>query len=248
MMNALNRATQLFTKIMFVNGSVLFSMSLQRLVLFLVVVRHWLFGADGLTVAMSFINGARFDLCVLGFFNIPVLFIVWGLSTDAVANSSNKVVQFLRAWILWIYIGVTTLIIHILGLFDMMFFAANTRRWTYFDWQEAGFGFIGKVATSWGVLFTFGVIMLFVLLWLFRCIFTLYKVRLDSVALENLKYRESKLALIVLGALAPLFITALAARGTWTPHHINIEHAQVSQIQALNQMTLSPVWAFDKKF
>lgn len=248
MMNALNRSTQLFTKIMFVNGSVLFSMSLQRFVLFLVVVRHWLFGADGLTVAMSFINGARFDLCVLGFVNIPVLFIVWGMSTDRVANSSSKIVQWLRGWILWIYFGVTTLAIHILGLFDMMFFAASNHRWTYYDWQELGFSFIGKVAAAWGALFTLGVVMLFVMLWLFRCIFTLYKVRLDSVALENLKYRESKAALVVLGVLLPLLITALAARGTWTPHHINIEHAQVSQIQALNQMTLSPVWAFDKKF
>lgn len=248
MMNALNRSTQLFTKLMFVNGSVLFSMSLQRLVLFLIVVRHWLFGADGLTIAMSFINGARFDLCVLGFINIPLLFIVWGLSTDYMNNTSNKFLQWIRRWIVWIYVAVTTLAIHLLGLFDLMFFAANSHRWTYYDWQESGFGFISKVVTAWGGLFTFGVIMLFIMLWLFRSIFTLYKVRMNEIDLAKLKYASSMGALVATGVLIPLFITALAARGTWTAHHINIEHAQVSQIQALNQMTLSPVWAFDKKF
>jgi len=248
MMNALNRSTQIFTKLMIVNGSVLFSMSLQRLVLFLVVVRHWLFGADGLTIAMSFINGARFDLCVLGFINLPVLFIVWGISTDAVVNSQNKFVQLFRRWILWIYFGVTTLIIHMLGLFDMMFFAANNHRWTYYDWQESGFSFFEKVASAWSGLFTFGVIMLFIMLWLFRSIFTLYKVQLGSVSLEHLKFSESKGALVATGLLIPLFIVALAARGTWTAHHIGMEHSQISAVQALNQMTLSPVWAFDKKF
>jgi hypothetical protein len=248
MMNALNRSTQIFTKLMFVNGSVFFSMSLQRLVLFLVVVRHWLFGADGLTITMSFVNGARFDLCVLGFMNLPVLVIVWVMSTDFVVNSSNKVVQFFRSWILWIYFGVTTLVIHVLGLLDMMFFAANNHRWTYYDWQESGLGFVSTVAQSWGGLFTISVVILFLMLWLFRCIFTLYKVKLDSVSLENLKHRESKAALVGTGLVLPLFITALAARGTWTAHHINIEHARVSQLQVLNQMTLSPVWAFDKKF
>ncbi len=248
MMNALNRSTQIFTKLMYVNGSVLFSMSLQRFVLFLIVVRHWLFGADGLTIAMGFINGARFDLCVLGFLNLPVLFIVWILSTDKVTNSTSKLVQLLRRWVLWIYFGVTTLIIHALGLFDLMFFTANRHRWTYYDWQDSGLSFVGEVASGWGGLFTFGVIMLFIVLWLFRSIFTLYKVQLNSVSLGKLKANESKAALVATGFLLPLFITALAARGTWTAHHINIEHSEISGVQALNQMTLSPVWAFDKKF
>lgn len=248
MMNALNRASQVFTKLMFFNGSVLFSMTLQRLVLFLVVVRHWLFGADGFTVMMSFITGARFDLCVLGFMNIPVLLMVWAMSTDAVVTSPSLVVQFLRRWLLWIYLVVTTLIIHMLGLLDMMFFAANNHRWTYFDLQETGFSFLSKVVGAWGGVFTFGVVILFVMLWALRCVFTLYKLQLLETPLENLKYRESKAALIVIGVVLPLFVTALAARGTWTPHHIALEHSEVSQNQSLNQMTLSPVWAFDKKF
>ena len=248
MVNVLNRSTQLFTKLMFFNGSVLFSMTLQRIILFLVVVRHWLFGADGMTVAMSFINGARFDLCVLGFFNIPVLFIVWGISTDLMVNTSSRFLQFLRHWILWIYLAMTTLTIHALGLLDMMFFAANNHRWTYYDWQAMGFSFVNKVFSSWGGLFTLGVVALFLILWLFRCILTLHKVQLHTVSLGSEKIKGSMAALVATGILIPLFVTALAARGTWTAHHINIEHSQVSQNQILNQMTLSPVWAFDKKF
>jgi hypothetical protein len=230
------------------NGSVLFSMSLQRLVLFLVVVRHWIFGADGLTVATSFINGARFDLCILGFINIPVLFITWAISTDLMVNTPNKAVQFLRKWILWVYLGVTTLAIHALGLLDMMFFAVNSHRWTYYDWQETGFSFFAKVASAWGGFFTFGVISLFVILWIVRGIFTLYKLQLNITPLKNSKFEKSKAILWAMGFVLPLFVVALSARGTWTAHHLNIEHAEVSQIQALNQMTLSPVWAFDKKF
>jgi len=248
LINVLRRSRQIYIKLMVFNGSVLLSMSLQRLVLFLVVVRHWIFGAGGLTVASSFSNGARFDLCVLGFINIPVLFITWAISTDFMANTPNKTLQFLRKWILWIYLGVTSLIIHALGLFDMMFFAANGHRWTYYDWQESGFSFFGKQAGAWGVLFTFGVTALFLILWAFRCIFTLYKLKLQAIALEQTNFGESKAALLMTGFLLPLFAIALAARGTWTAHHLNIEHAEVSQIQALNQMTLSPVWAFDKKF
>jgi hypothetical protein len=163
-------------------------------------------------------------------------------------NTPNRILQSLRKWTLWIYLGTTTLVIHVLGLFDMMFFAANGHRWTYFDWQESGLLFLGKIASAWGGLFTFGVTALFLLLWIFRCIFTLYKLQPQATPLEETKFGKSKAALLVTGFLLPLFVVALAARGTWTAHHINIEHAEVSQIQALNQMTLSPVWAFDKKF
>ncbi|HEY8270376.1 MAG TPA: hypothetical protein VIG33_05765 [Pseudobdellovibrionaceae bacterium] len=252
-MNALNRSSQLFARLMVFNGSILFSMSLQRLVLFLVVIRHWVFGVDGLTIGTSFINGVRFDLCVLGFLNIPVLFFTWAVSTDFIANTQNKVLQFLQQWMLWIYLTMTTLIIHVLGLLDLMFFAANGHRWTYYDWQESGLSFFGKMWSAWGVFFTFGVIFLFLILWTSRSLFTLYKLKLQGELLARLplmkgRLSTSKSALIAVGFLLPLFVVALAARGTWTPHHINKEHAEVSQIQALNQMTLSPIWAFDKKF
>jgi hypothetical protein len=247
LMNALDRSSQIFIKLMIFNGSVLFSMSLQRLVLFLIVVRHWIFGADGLTIASSFINGARFDLCVLGFINIPVLFITWAISSDFFVNTSSKSLQFLRKWILGIYLGLATLAIHVLGLFDMMFFAANSHRWTNYDWHESGFSFFSKVSSAWGGLFTFGVICMFLILWISRCVFTLYKLYFQGQP-ENGRLGKSRVVLLMTGFLLPIFILASAARGTWTPHHLNIEHSEVSQIQALNQMTLSPIWAFDKKF
>ncbi|MGZ3744623.1 MAG: hypothetical protein ACXWRE_00875 [Pseudobdellovibrionaceae bacterium] len=254
-MDILNRSSQLFIKLMAFSASVLFSMSLQRLVLFTLVVRHWIFGADGLTIATSFMNGLRFDLCVLGFINIPVLFFTWIISSEFMVKTSSKVLQFGRQWLLWIYLSVVTLLIHLLGFFDLMFFAANSHRWTYYDWQESGLSFVGQVMNLWGGIFTFAVSFLFLTLWISRCIFTLYKLGLQGNRSgqplsppASKKFGDSKLALLTSGLVLPLLIVALAARGTWTAHHINIEHAEISQIQALNQMTLSPIWAFDKKF
>lgn len=235
-------------KLLAFNGSVLFAMSLQRLVLFLVVVRHWLFGADGFTIASSFVMGLRFDLCVLGFINIPVLLLTWVISTDSVANSSNKALRFFRQWSLVIYLGVTTFIIHLLGMLDLMYFASAGRRWTYYDWQGSGLSFISQVSGKWGFVFTTGVVVLFVFLWVFRCLMQLYRVQLQKMPLQSERLAQSKALLILFGAVLPFFIVALAARGTWTAHHINAEHAEVSQNPALNQMALSPVWAFDKKF
>ena len=248
MKNTLNRSVDLFRKILFFNASVLFAMTLQRLVLFLVVVRHWLFGADGFTMASSFGAGLRFDLCVLGFLNIPVLFFVWLISSERVVKSSLQPVPLFRKWGLAVYLALTTLAIHVLALFDMMYFAGNGRRWTYSDWQETGLSFVTQVGGKWGALFTTGVVLLFLLLWVFRCLHSLYRVRIYNVNEEPLKFAHSMPAMIFLGIVLPIFIVALAARGTWTAHHINIQDAQVSPNQALNHLALSPAWAFDKKF
>ncbi|WP_413289732.1 hypothetical protein [Bdellovibrio sp. HCB337] len=247
-MNALNRSSQIFMKLLAFNGSVLFAMTLQRLVLFLVVVRHWLFGADGVTIASSFVMGLRFDLCVLGFINIPLLFVTWAICSDYFVNSQNKFVQFFRKWSLGIYLAITTFVIHLLGMLDLMYFAGNGRRWTYYDWQKSGLDFVSQISEKWGFVFTTGVVVLFIFLWAFRCMVQLYRAELQKTPLQSERLAQSKVLLILLGVVLPFFVVALAARGTWTAHHINAEHAEVSQNPALNQLTLSPVWAFDKKF
>lgn len=239
----------MFKSLAIFNGSLLLSMFLQRLVLFLLVVRHWVFDADGVSIGMSFFNGSRFDLCVLGFINIPVLFFTWWVSSDAMGRTENPVLKWLRRWALWTYLGFASLAIHVLGLLDLMFFAANHQRWTYFNWQEGGLAFISRAASAWGGVFTLGVVGLFLMLWVFRSLFVLYKLQIHLVPEPKESLGKSTGLLVFTGLILPFFVTALAARGTWTAHHINMEHAQqVSDNSALVQMALSPVWAFDKKF
>ena len=84
------------------------------------------------------------------------------------------------------------------------------------------------------------------MLWVFRCIFILFRVQLHVQDLLQGQLKPG--TLVVRGAIAPIFITALAARGTVSAHHLGMEHAEVSQVQSLNQLALSPLWAFDKKF
>ena len=245
-MQILNRSYQIFAKLMVFNGSLLFAMSLQRLVLFLVVVRHWVFGASSNVIAETFFAGLRFDLCVLAFLNIPSLLIVWWISSDSAVHSKNSMLRFLRKWILWIYIGTASLLIHVVGMFDLMFFATSGHRWNYFDWQKQGFDFFVTVVSKWGSFFTGGIIAFFLLLWVFRSVFILFRVQLHTVDVPP--GRENVARDVFLGLVLPIFLVALAARGTLTPHHLGREHAEVSQSQELNQLALSPLWAFDKKF
>lgn len=245
-MQVLNRSYQIFRKLLIFNGSVLFSMSLQRLVLFLIVVRHWTFAASAGTLVETFVAGIRFDLCVLAFINIPVLFVTWWICSDQMLQTKNPILNFLRKWSLWIYLGGTTLVIHVFGLLDLMFFATSGHRWTYADWQSAGVEFFGTVATRWGSLFTGGVVAFFLMLWVFRCLFILFRVQLhvSDLPTDQLKLWPQ----IMRGVVVPVFILALAARGTVTAHHLGFEHAEISSVQGLNQLALSPIWAFDKKF
>ena len=245
-MQVLNRSYQIFQRLFLFNSSVLLAMSLHRLVLFLVVVRHWSFGSSTQTYIDTFVAGIRFDLCVLGFMNIPVLFIVWWICTDAMIQTRRPILKVLRKWSLWIYLGATTLIIHISAMLDLMYFATSGHRWTYSDWQSSGLDFFGTGASRWGSLFTSGIVAFFVVLWVFRCIFILFRVQLNVLDLpkEQLKLCQQALR----GAIIPLFIVTLAARGTFTAHHLNLKHAEVSQVVSLNQLALSPIWAFDKKF
>jgi hypothetical protein len=245
-MNTMNRSYQLFKKILVFNGSVLFAMTLQRLVLYLVVVRHWLFGAESPEVIQSFAVGIRFDLCVLGFMNIPVLFLMWWVCSNMMTKTDNKVFVFIRRWSLWIYFGVTTLVIHLLAMLDLMYFASNGHRWTYYDWEKSGLDFFFTTVQRWGALFTGGIIAFFLLLWVFRSLFVLFRIQMHTT--DSASEKKSLAIEVLRGIVAPVFLVALAARGTLTAHHLGMEHSEVSHVQALNELALSPVWAFDKKF
>ena len=51
---------------------------------------------------------------------------------------------------------------------------------------------------------------------------------------------------VVWRILLPLILIFLAARGSVMPHHLALEHSQVSANKELNEMALNAVWCFDK--
>ena len=51
---------------------------------------------------------------------------------------------------------------------------------------------------------------------------------------------------IVLRILLPFILVFLAARGTVEPHHLALEHSEVSSNTSINEMALNAVWCFDK--
>ncbi len=90
--------------------------------------------------------------------------------------------------------------------------------------------------------------------WIF-CIITLLLFSLGYMLVKSLKFGEWKDEYspqigsrfeIALRIVIPLIVVILAARGTVEPHHLALEHSEVSNSKPINEMALNAVWCFDK--
>ncbi len=180
----------------------------------------------------AFFVGIRFDILVLGFFWIPVfvLTLLWSLFQEA-----EKI--FVPLKIYWVLL---VLLILDLSWVDLFWFASRGDRLNHELFQvnpwvalSTGWLILGaKVSWLVTIVMTVSGLMLTVLI---------FKAKMQTVALPS----HSKLQ--ITGKLFLVFLMiALAARGTWTPHHLNIEHAQVSDNSLINKIPLNPVWNLDK--
>jgi hypothetical protein len=180
---------------------------------------------------LAFFTGFRFDLLVMGFFWIPIVVITW-LST--LFMSPRKLFFF---WKLYFVIGI--LIIFDLYWMDLFWSAVSNVRLNsdlfHVDTKvifDEGWKLIGATK-SWVCTLGMGFSSLGLVL-------SLYGLHLQKN--YNLPSRGKLAAQVLLS----LLLVAFAARGTWTPHHLNIEHAQVSSDPVMNQIPLNPLWNLDK--
>lgn len=234
---SLRFATKVFVKLGLLGLAMVIFMTLFRLNLYFLSVFHATPEAVFVEVAQSFMAGFRFDLLVFGFLFIPIYFIV---VTQA----------FLQRWpakmfnTYKLYFGGVWFLICALSFIDFFHFSrygARMRFVDYMSWNPDVFIFQAKAMPPHQV-------------WIF-CIITIMLFGLGYLLTAGIKFGDwkdeyspqagTKLE-VTLRLLLPLLLIALAARGTIEPHHLSLEHSEVSSHKAINEMALNAVWCFDK--
>lgn len=182
-----------------------------------------------------FFQGFRFDLLVWGFFWIPIFFVIW-ISYWIFANH-KKYLTYL-AELGRIYFSVLSALLAMIYFLDYFHFERNLDRITYFDWRLQGF----VASFSWSAVFfvtlLFGGLLAieYIMLLKGRPFFRNFELKINNWS------RGKKIGVIFLQFL----MIALAARGTVTAHHLNIEHSFISNNSTTNELVLNPVWNWDK--
>ncbi len=234
---SLRFSSKVFVKMAVLALAMIFFMTLFRLNLYFLSVFHATPDVDFIEVLHSFIAGFRFDLLVFGFIFIPLFFVL--------------IIQaFTERWPRWIFaaykiyfVGVWFLICT-LSFMDYFYFArygARMRFENYMSWSPQVWMDQVQILPKNQV-------------WIF-CVITVLLFSLGYMLTKSLKFgdwkdeyspqRGSKVE-VFLRVFVPLILIALAARGTVEPHHLALEHSEVSSNRAINEMALNAVWCFDK--
>jgi hypothetical protein len=212
-------------------------MSLFRLNLFMLSAFAKVEHNSFLEILHSFGAGIRFDILIFGFLLIPIYFV---LLIQAVAEKWPN-------WIFTIYkvyFAAMWVIICLLSYVDFFHYAHHGRRmrfaeysnWTpQLTWEQ-----MQSLQTNQALFFTISAVILTAL----GCML-IRGLQFGQWKDEYSPQKGSRIEL-ALRIVLPLLLIVLAARGTVEAHHLALEHSQVSDNSALNEMALNAVWCFDK--
>lgn len=200
-------------------------MSWLRLVLFL----YTIYPDQGLPedLAMALFTGFRFDLLVLGFIWIPIWVLFWS------SYFFGRISQI--SGLLKIYMGFVILTIAVLSVFNFYWFRAKAVTMNYLALSQDG---VWAIVDNLGDLRLMSSLPLMILPGFFLFLFTIWKQNITDYSEKRLK--------VLLNLFFSLLIVASCARGTWTAHHLELQHAQISTNKTLNQLVLNPLWNLDK--
>lgn len=212
-------------------------MSLFRLNLYFLSVFHAIPDADGIEVLHSFLAGIRFDILIFGFALIPITVLLF---IQAVAEKWPKAMfGFYKSYMAFVWTAIC-----LLTYVDFFYFVKQGARmrweqyrsWTFQTWIEQ----TQEVLPNQLVIYS---------------IITVLLLALGLMMVKSLKFGEWKDEFsprkggkieIVIRILLPFILVFLAARGTVEPHHLALEHSEVSSKPSINEMALNAVWCFDK--
>ncbi|MGZ3769422.1 MAG: hypothetical protein ACXVCP_12935 [Bdellovibrio sp.] len=188
-------------------------------------------------IISAFIVGFRFDLLVLGFLFIPIYFVVLAQAFlerwPQIMFTAYKF-YFAGAWLL---ICFSTFI-------DFFYFARYGHRMRfaeYMSWTPEVFNDqFRALPANQAWIFSAITFMLFSLGYM------LIKAIKCGYWKDEFSPRYGSKFEVMWRILLPLFLIALAARGTIEPHHLALEHSEVSRNKVINEMALNAVWCFDK--
>lgn len=234
---SLRFSSKVFLKMAMLAAAMIVFMSLFRLNLYFLSVFHATPNAAGVEIAQSFFAGFRFDLLIFGFLFIPIYFAV--MAQAFLQKWSRVGFLFYKTYfvVVWFLICAMTFV----DFFHFVKYGQRMRFADYSSWNPE----------AWLVQFQS---MPQNQSWIF-CVITVLLFSLGYMLVKSIKFGEwkdeyspkagSKVE-VLLRVLLPLIFIALAARGTVEPHHLALEHSEVSLDKVINEMALNAVWCFDK--
>lgn len=204
-------------------------LSFFRLVLFTFVLNQNKFPLA--ETLLAFWMGFRFDLLVLGFLWIPFVFIVW---LTPLRWSPKKLLPYFKFyWLVQIFLmfNLSWMDIFWTGQF-------HSRLNDSFKFPES----MADLSLAWEKMGYFDSILSTALMGVATVFLLHYLVNLELKKTFETPSHQKTLVRVLLS----LLFVAFAARGTLTPHHLELAHAQISNDPLLNQLPLNAMWNMDK--
>lgn len=234
---SLRFSTKVFLKLCMLALAMIVFMTLFRMNLYFLSVFHATAEVPFTEVLQSFVAGLRFDLLIFGFLFIPLYFL---LLIQAVTEKWPRgMFVFYKS-----YFTVIWFLICAMSFIDFFYFAKHGRRMRfeeYMSWHPQVF-----IEQAQGLQPNQTWVFVVITVLLFSLGYMLIKsLKFGEWKDEYSPQRGSTLE-TALRILLPLILIVLAARGTVEPHHLALEHSEVSSNTAINEMALNAVWCFDK--
>ncbi|MFP5518955.1 MAG: hypothetical protein ACLGGX_03575 [Bdellovibrionia bacterium] len=228
---------QIFYKYAKTALTLVFFLTLIRLNLFFLSTNPQLETASFAEVYMSFLTGARFDLLVLGFVLIPVVLGHLAQALSAQWLKLNEVIT--KVWLIVFWV-----LAMLLNWIDFYIYHRTGLRARWPDYAEFFYGSLVDFTQQlpfkiWG-LFAF-ILLLMLGLGIYVILNPAYGYWKDSYSPQRGTRFE-----IFMRIVLPLALVAVAARGTFEPHHLDYRHSLISNDTRLNEMALNPMWCLDK--
>lgn len=229
--------TRIFFKYAKIALGLTFFLSLIRFNLFFLTVNTQPLDVTFFEVYMTFLTGFRFDLLVMGFFLIPpvllhvlqAFFISWTKWDQVIFKS-----YFSALWVFSI----------LLNWIDFFTFAKtqSRARWDdYIDFLNSSL--VDQVASQ--ANYTFAIYSAALLLMLFLGLYVIRGLQFGEWR-DLYSPHKGKLSEIIWRMIIPLFLVALASRGTLEEVHLEYRHSLISNENGLNELALNPMWCLDK--
>lgn len=234
----------LFTKQLRIFFDLLVMLSIFRLVLF--VANRTIFLESNIwEIFLAFFQGIRFDILVLGFIAMPLVFwnILHALQAPYIGNAK----------IFRTYLYLTWILICILNAVNFIFFNTNLQHFSLKHYSEWPFHMLLVESMDKSTL-VLGLSCFAICLLKAIKIISKYSYNQNIQIVENKKIcqtlgfiqNDNRKFFMLLRVLWPTILVALCARGTLRAHHLEKVDSEISANQALNELVLNPMWTLDK--
>ncbi|MGE0634180.1 MAG: hypothetical protein AB7O96_17325 [Pseudobdellovibrionaceae bacterium] len=177
-----------------------------------------------------FIMGLRFDLLVIGFALMPVACTIWVYNFFSVFfKNAEPSLRYCLHSLTGLWLLIFGLAVVAANYFDGLQFSVTKERLSPSRLDIA----IENAAPLMQYPFYKATFSFFIVVSVALLLFRTFYIHIENKKLHNL-WLSFIFTLIV----------AMASRGTWTPHHLNINHSKITNIELINNLVLNPIWSY----